>query len=426
MDKRIEDFFRQARDIGLSKEEASACHKRIIEKMQGNPVRASEEACQTEQMKTSDPAFTAARDIRLTAEESARAESALRAFMAEHPVNMAAAIRNNERTSRWEAFTSFFSVRYAPAMAAVLVLVLGGGSLSYAAEHALPGDALYPVKVYVNEEVRAAVAVTPEAKATWNTERAERRIAEAETLAAANRLTTDVSETLAANFETHLKTANAQIQVIANNGRENDAVLFTVAVETKLRNHTVRLQNIANAGQAHERATEAIATVLHRVENATNNAVAFNVALNNRIAIAQNVDGSAANSMTMMAVSEDAAASADATTAIAIADQAIATIRMKEGGMGGGTPPQPATFGVPDAIVKMHLLRDMRKRSSSSVSSGSGASSVKRSSRSSMQTRSSTSVNVQSSSKADTASSAQQDTQMSLPSAQDIIDGLFD
>src|SRR3989344_3616455 len=48
----------------------------------------------------------------------------------------------------------------------VIALMLGGG-VSFAAEGSLPGDALYPVKVSVNEEVRGAITVGAEAKAEW-------------------------------------------------------------------------------------------------------------------------------------------------------------------------------------------------------------------------------------------------------------------
>ena len=72
--------------------------------------------------------------------------------------------------------------------ALVLVLMLGSGT-SYAAEGALPGDLLYPVKKVVNEGVRAALAVTPEARVQWQTARTSRRLAEAQTLVAHNDLT---------------------------------------------------------------------------------------------------------------------------------------------------------------------------------------------------------------------------------------------
>ena len=60
----------------------------------------------------------------------------------------------------------------------ILALMFGGGGISYAAEGAVPGDALYPIKVSVNEEVRDLVAFSPEAKADWETRRLERRLAE--------------------------------------------------------------------------------------------------------------------------------------------------------------------------------------------------------------------------------------------------------
>ena len=75
-------------------------------------------------------------------------------------------------------------------VALVLVLMLGSGT-SYAAEGALPGDILYPIKKVVNEGVRGALAVSPQAQVAWQTERASRRLAEAEKLVQNNNLTQD-------------------------------------------------------------------------------------------------------------------------------------------------------------------------------------------------------------------------------------------
>lgn len=65
----------------------------------------------------------------------------------------------------------------------VMLGLLMGGSASFAAENAVPGDVLFPVKVHVNENVRGAVAVTPKAKAEWEVRLVERRLEEVEKLA---------------------------------------------------------------------------------------------------------------------------------------------------------------------------------------------------------------------------------------------------
>ncbi len=67
----------------------------------------------------------------------------------------------------------------ASALGVVLIL---GGSLTYASGTALPGNILYPVKVHVREPVARTLAVKPEAKIAFDKERVKTRISELKTL----------------------------------------------------------------------------------------------------------------------------------------------------------------------------------------------------------------------------------------------------
>src|SRR5581483_8271791 len=96
----------------------------------------------------------------------------------------------------------FFSPRLASALAAVLIIVLGSGT-AYASEGALPGDALYAVKVHGTEPALGALAVSDEAKAQWHATVAQTRLEEAETLASQGKLDATTSQELAANFDEH-------------------------------------------------------------------------------------------------------------------------------------------------------------------------------------------------------------------------------
>lgn len=70
-----------------------------------------------------------------------------------------------------------------------IVLVVGSGlSVARAAENALPGQALYSVKINVNEPIVGSFKYSPGAKIGWERELAGRRIAEAETLAEEGKL----------------------------------------------------------------------------------------------------------------------------------------------------------------------------------------------------------------------------------------------
>lgn len=101
---------------------------------------------------------------------------------------------------------------------AVFLVVFAGGSTAAAAQGALPGDVLYPIKISVNEAIKVALATTPVARAEVSAELAVRRVEEAEVLASRGELTQETGEKLAANFEAHAEDAN----VLAREVEEQD------------------------------------------------------------------------------------------------------------------------------------------------------------------------------------------------------------
>ena len=108
----------------------------------------------------------------------------------------------------------FLMPRLVSSFAFVLILAVVGGSTAYAAEGTVPGDLLYPVKVSVNERVIAALAVSPETKATVHARLVERRMEEAETLAARGALTTEVKEELETNLEGHAQVIEDSVALV--------------------------------------------------------------------------------------------------------------------------------------------------------------------------------------------------------------------
>lgn len=86
-------------------------------------------------------------------------------------------------------FFSFFTHRSFAMSALSLVALLGSGfGIARASESALPGQALYPVKINVNEAFIGSLKRSDTARAEWEQERAGRRITEAETLAEEGKL----------------------------------------------------------------------------------------------------------------------------------------------------------------------------------------------------------------------------------------------
>ena len=101
-----------------------------------------------------------------------------------------------------------FSARYAVSFALVVVVLLGS-TTAYAAQGALPGDLLYPVKVSVNEPVELVLAVTPSQKVQAEIRLAKRRVAEAQALDAEGRLDTTTTSRIEESFDRHAARALA-------------------------------------------------------------------------------------------------------------------------------------------------------------------------------------------------------------------------
>jgi hypothetical protein len=102
-----------------------------------------------------------------------------------------------------------FHQRFAAALAALMLVVFAGGGTAYAAQGALPGEALYPVKIYVNENVQGALAISPQAKVSYNTSIAQTRLQEAQMLAAQGRLDATTSAQIESNLNQHIQQADA-------------------------------------------------------------------------------------------------------------------------------------------------------------------------------------------------------------------------
>lgn len=175
--------------------------------------------------------------IRLSDKE----KSALRAGLIGHMSAPSAikpfAIKNAFETASSSRPTSFvFSlwVRYATATLTLFVFL---GGISFAAEYALPGNILYPIKINVNEELRSLTGFSSEDRAGWEAKRAERRLREAQELALLGRLEGDVREELESRFETHLKNARKNISQIRIFGQLEEANQIASSFESALRAH---------------------------------------------------------------------------------------------------------------------------------------------------------------------------------------------
>ncbi len=188
-----------------------------------------------------------ARGTVLSAEEKAAGRAMLEQYMLLTPVRAAAAPAAAKR--RFRLLPAMPFGKLASVFSLVLGLMLSSAGVSYAAEGALPGDALYPVKVGVNEERRAALSPTAEAKAAWEAERAERRLAEAETLAQRGSLKAETRASLEADFKRHAEKAKSGIAEIRIAADENAAADVASHLEGSLRAHKKIIAALAETGE---------------------------------------------------------------------------------------------------------------------------------------------------------------------------------
>ncbi len=193
--------------------------------------------------------FDDAKKLALTADEKAAGREMLRAYMALRPVRVA---RQGAAKKPFGFAFLVPLVKPASVFALVLALMVSAGGVSYAAEAALPGDVLYPVKVAVNEEVRAAATVGAEEKAKWETERAERRLAEAEALAAKGRLKAKAVAAVEKGFAKHAEKAKehfaeAEKEEEERDGDDGDVAEADAEFEGALNAHQEILSMLASA-----------------------------------------------------------------------------------------------------------------------------------------------------------------------------------
>ena len=104
-------------------------------------------------------------------------------------------------------------VRYS--VVSLLMVMCVGGSATFAAEQSVPGDFLYPTKIKVTEPARDLLAQQPADHARWESEKASRRLKEAETLIKRNELTPERSKDIEERFQEHARAATDALNTLS-------------------------------------------------------------------------------------------------------------------------------------------------------------------------------------------------------------------
>lgn len=165
------------------------------------------------------------------------------------PVRPSPEPRQHQQRSNPNAFNNIiFNQKSMPIALIALVALLGGGA-SVAAQHSLPGDFLYPVKVHVNEEVRAGLTLGAQNKAQWDAQRAETRLEEAAELSVKEKVDTQVTARIEASFQTFADRVQQRIDALKASGDVEAAATIASQFETALSAHQKVLANLSSRDQ---------------------------------------------------------------------------------------------------------------------------------------------------------------------------------
>lgn len=155
--------------------------------------------------------------MRMTDEEKAASRRAL----FEH-------IKKTGAPSAWN-----FMPMMSPAFAAGILAVALGAGVTSAAENALPGDALFGVKL-AKEAAYVALAPNAEEKITREAALARKRLDEISQLAAEDRLTEEAAEAAKDSLIAHITNAQMRISLLADAGDSPRAAELHSRIESTL------------------------------------------------------------------------------------------------------------------------------------------------------------------------------------------------
>lgn len=140
--------------------------------------------------------------VTLSSDTKLRMRDELSAFADFHAVRVVTGERSIGEVRRHSVFALFTNSPTRIMKATLLLaLMVGVGGTSFAAQGAVPGDLLYPVKVHVNEGVRSGFAFGADAKAQFEADLLAIRLQEAEDLASEGKLEGDLAIDVRSNIQ---------------------------------------------------------------------------------------------------------------------------------------------------------------------------------------------------------------------------------
>lgn|SRR3989344_5172109 len=163
-----------------------------------------------------------AKKVSLSSKEKSFIKESLLSHIKSGPILSPFVRKNTSLRHKWYSTEALFSLFYLKPLYIIpviflLFLALGGGT-SAVAQMALPGDVLYPIKIYLNENLESLVAITLEDDAQVDLKQATRRLMEAEKLKVRGDLTEKQTLEIKGNFEKEVNSLNKNLLKIEKRG----------------------------------------------------------------------------------------------------------------------------------------------------------------------------------------------------------------
>lgn len=181
-----------------------------------------------------------ASNIRLSNEEKLSIKNAVISHVQNNPI-IQKPIKSPFRSFNLLTFRALYTIPVA-----LFVFIMAGAGTSYVAQSSLPGDALYPVKLNVNENIESLIAVSPEAKAEIDLKQVSTRLDEAEALNVSGNLTEVKSQSLQANFSKKVESLNKNLDEVKRKGNSKKAEKVSESFEREIDEHFNTIITLAN------------------------------------------------------------------------------------------------------------------------------------------------------------------------------------
>lgn len=204
----LDDLFSALRQESLTPQEKGGGRESLHSFMKEVRPEASERL--NSHMTQKQSVFSGPGD-HLTSEEFAQGRAELRSFIASHPVR---------ESTLWSSVLSSLKLGSAPLLATALLVVISAGTVAYAAEGSVPGDALYSFKINVTEPVLATIYNDEEGRALWTMKRLERRLKESNELIARQESRADRWQLLDTSVEQLQQETDALIVTLEERGKK--------------------------------------------------------------------------------------------------------------------------------------------------------------------------------------------------------------